>query len=372
MFLIKRIKKVLLVLLAIFLISNVSFNVKAAEVTDWKNVISNNMKEVSNGCNVEYSINKDNYKLNAKINSNNLKKGYYTTIFYNNLESDFLNYQMISFNINNEAKGELRINFMINKTNGTNIAISSDKYVLLKKENSDLTEKVFASYGSITIPQNFKGTVYIPFNNLEKSKTDTAENKLIVPDMLTWWGIDVITSENEEKVFTLDDFKLINLSPEISRIDSLKFQFEGDDKVQIPVNGESIAKYNTKIYSSNGQLQDNKIIYKIDNPKKGISISSDGVLKVNTDVVPQKIKIDAIIDGCQIYEGKEIQLYKSWTLNSKNIDKSIPKPNKVPKLNNIYEFFLSTNTMNGIRIFSLVVILLGAFLYVTISRKNNF
>ncbi|WP_234122350.1 hypothetical protein [Clostridium hydrogenum] len=368
-------KKVLLIFFIVFLITNTGIIAKAAKSTNQKQLIIDNIKEASNGNTVEYNYNKANSSLSAKISSKNLSKGYYTTIFYNKLNNDFLNYKMINFNIDNESKNELRINFMINKPNGTNLSLQNNKSVLLKEENSLLTEKVLTSYGSIAIPKGFRGLVYIPFDSLGKSIENKKDKKIIISDASTWWGISITSSENEEKIFNLSNFTLSNSNTELTKISNLNFNLEGDNQVQIPIVGESISQFKANPYDSYNHILTNKITYKIDSPIKGISVTDDGILKIEAGVKPQKIQIDAIDSSDSFYISKEIQLYNSWTLNSKDINgvkRSIPQISEVSKLpSNLYSFFLSTKVLNFIRICFIILILICTYIFILSNKKRN-
>lgn len=370
------IKKMLLLFFIILLISPCQFIAKADSTSGI--LISNNMYEMSNGPIVQYNTNSinGNYVLNAKIISKGLKKGYYSTIFYSALNNNMFNYGLVSFNINNNSNSDLDVNFLINEQNGIDLSLTNDSYVILKKTNSIFTKKVFPSYGTIIIPKGFKGTISIPLNSLKQNPVqNTIHDKTpMIASLPTWWGILITSKENEKKDFTLSNFKLINADNEIQEIENLNVNFNGDTRVQIPVVGESIAKYTANFHDLNGNVVNKNITYKIDEPKKGISIDRNGILKIKTNVLPQAVKIDAVIDNNLAFESKEIQLYKSWTLNAKELDgtsKSIPQTYAVKKLlSNTYEFFMSDYVMNIIRISSVILLLLFIKLYLYWKRIN--
>ncbi|PJI06708.1 MULTISPECIES: hypothetical protein [Clostridium] len=370
------IKKILLLFFIIILILPYHFIAKADATSGI--LISDNMRQMSNGSTVQYNTNSinGNYNLTAKITSKGLKKGYYSTIFYNALNNNMFNYGIVSFDIHNNSNSQLNINFMINKQDGTSLSIANDSYVLLKESSSALIKKLSPSNGSIVISKGFNGTVLIPLNALKQNQIqNTNQNTTsMIASLPSWWGILITSKENEKKDFTLSNFNLINADNKIQEIENLNVNFNGDTRVQIPVVGESIAKYSANIHDSNGNIVNQKITYKIDTPKKGISIDSNGMLKIKQNVSPQPIRIDAVIDNNLAFESKEIQLYKSWTLDAKELDgtsKSIPQTYEVKKiLGSTYKFLMSDYVMNIIRISAVISLLLFIKLYLYWKKIN--
>ncbi|SMC25482.1 hypothetical protein SAMN02745134_02455 [Clostridium acidisoli DSM 12555] len=377
----KLIKSTLTFFYIVLLILSTGITVKAVEEGSITQLDPSNIKNTSNGANVRYDLRKDNnkYILSVNVNSKNLKKGYYTSNIYNEMYMNLDSYGMISFDIENQSNDELRINFIIKQIDGTFLSVSNDKNVLIKKEDSDLLEMVTPSYGTISIPKGFKGSIYVPFNSLGKEGQDK-QDKIYNISKILYWGIAQTTAENKEQNFSLSDFKLIEYNSKINQYGNLNFSIQGENQVQIPVAGESISQYKAEMDDSNVKANGDKISYKIETSKKGVSISKDGLLKVETGIKPEKIKIDAIINDNNIYVSKEINLYKSWTLNAKEVDgtsKSIPKTNEVKRLiGRKYEFILSDKFMNCIRIFvvTLTCLSIGLFIFWNkeISKDKNF
>lgn len=362
-------KKVLLIFFITLLILNTNSTVMAADNSNETQLILNNIITTSNGSIVKYTsnINNQNCTLKVKINSQNLKKGYYTSNILSAASLDWSNYGMISFDIENESNSELRFNFVIRQANGTYLTVSNDKFVLIKKSNSNLLEKVYPSYGTISVSKFFNGKVYIPFKNLGKEGL----NKQDIPytiSKISSFGILETSPENEEKSFSLTNFKLIGFNSDILKKSNMDFSISGDDQVQIPVAGESIAPYKVSLPSKNEEID-----YKLETPQKGISITNKGILKIQTYVSPQKIKIDAILHSSNIYVSKEISLYKTWTLSAKEVDgtsKSVPKANEVKSLlGDNYKFLLLGNVINVIRIVLIVLALIPFILYFLWSKK---
>lgn len=364
-----NLKKILLIFFIIIFSLNNDNTVMAADSSNEMQLTLNNIMTTSNGGIVKYTsnISNGNYTLKVKINSDNLKKGYYTSNILSVASSDWSNYGMISFDIENESNSELRFNFVIRQSNGTYLTVANEKFVLIKKSNSNLLEKVSPSYGTISVPKSFNGKIYIPFKSLGKEGLNK-QDVLYSISQISSFGILETSSENEEKSFSLTNFKLIGFNSDILKKSDMDSFILGDDRVQIPVAGESIAPY--KVYLSS---KDEKIDYKLETQQKGISITNNGILKIQTYVLPQKIKIYAILHSSNIYVSKEIDLYKSWTLSAKEIDgtsKSVPKANEVKSLLGAnYKFLLLSNVLNAIRIVLIALALIPLILYFLWLKK---
>ncbi|WP_234122353.1 hypothetical protein [Clostridium hydrogenum] len=367
--LIKTLKRLLLIFPTTLLILNTNDTIIAADNSNEKQLTFNNIITTSNGSIVKYTsnINNENYTLNLNINSKNLKKGYYTSNILSTASSNWANYGMISFDISNKSNSELRFNFVIRQANGTYLTVSNDKFVLIKKSNSNLLEKVSPSYGTISISKFFNGKIYIPFKNLGKEGLNKQDISYTVSEISSF-GILETSAENEEKNFSLSNFKLIGFNSAILKKSNIDFSISGDDRVQIPVAGESIAPYKAYLPSKNEEIN-----YKLEIPQKGVSIANDGILKIQTYVSPQKIKINAILRPSGIYVSKEISLYQSWTLSAKEVDgtsKSVPKANEVKSLlGTNYKFLLSSNVLNVMRIVLIIFALIPFILYFLWSKK---
>lgn len=376
MTIIRGIKKAMIIISTMFIIFNIGIIARAAGDNTPILLVPKNIKENSNGSLVKYSFSNDNTQssLNVDINSQNLKKGYYTTNIYSDLSTDWSTEGMMSFDLSNQSNSELRLNLTIRQSDGTNLYVPNDKSVFFKKENSELLKKVYPTFGAIDVPIGFKGTLSIPFSSLGKQGLST-QDKIYSISKISSWGIFITTTENEEKIFSLSNINLIKSSSNILTSGDFNFTIQGDSRIQLPVNGESIGKYKANITDLKGNSITKQIKYEIDNPQKGISIGNDGILKVEAGVAPQKIIVNAIIGDSNIYVSSEIELFQSWTVTAKpsqSINSKIPKTTEVPSIiSNTYKFLISDSVMNGIRIV-VVVISVGALsLYLLWKRKNS-
>ncbi|WP_026883784.1 hypothetical protein [Clostridium akagii] len=319
----------------------------------------NDIHTIGNISNTKIVVN--NLKdIDVDINSNKFKKGYYSSVLYKVISGNWSNYGTLSFDINNKSKGYLSLSYVMQQSNGTSLTVVDNKSVMLKEEKSNLLERVHPSNGSIEIPENFKGTVYIPFSSLGEKGQISNDKKYIISNIVSW-GLVATIQENQEKSFELSNFSLINNGEKIDKIGKLNYDITGDSDVQVPVLGESIALYKV-IDGDSGLTVDYKNIkFQLKTPVKGVKITNEGRLVISTNVKPQKIKIIAKMGDTSMGEIKEIKLFKSWTLSPNAKDKNgnsqrIPDPSSVPSLmTNGYKLFLNEITINTIRIIVLVM-----------------
>ena len=332
-----------------FLFNSYGNTALAAEGTDYKKIYPGNIYVEENEAKINYGFHKENNSLDIKVDSRGLDKGYYTSNLYSKGNYNWNNFGMISFNLKNYSQGELKFNFSVVKKDGTYLSINEDKNILLKTDNQQVIEVLSPSYGTINIPAEFNGTIYIPFTSLKSDEFS----------QISSWGISVTTEENTEKNIVLSDFSLIPKSDSLISYGNMDFYIEGEDRVQIPVQGESIALYKTSV-------DNKKVNYKLAEDDEGVSINNEGRLTLNTSVKVEKIEIQAEYENLVVR--KEIQLYKSWTLSAKEIDgtsKSIPSQEEVKNLiKGIYPLIMEERFINIIRIIFIVLVSIFLALYI--------
>lgn len=363
--LIRKSVKVTFIFIVTFLLFPCSIYAYGGADYAGKELTSGNWVQISDGMKVQYSSN-DSGGLDVKLSSKGLQKGYYTVSLANKLNDDLTGYGMVCFKLKSNSANKLRFNFFIDKTDGSRVAVGNDKAVIIKSSNSQLMEKVYPTYGAITVAKNFEGTVYIPFSSLENQvydKKSSNNNNQYKNYPRPSYGILVTSAENEEESFTADSFKLIDSKAEIISDNSKDFRITGADRVQLPVAGESVSQYKTNINGGQGDVN-----YKLDSAVKGVSVSKGGLLTIKEGVKPQTIKIEALLNN-YLETGIEVELYKSWAVGVKDAEGnkiSIPKAGDIqPITDKVYKYILSDNILICIRIvFGIAALIyIGMFIY---------
>lgn len=360
------------VLIFIFIIIVFSINTKysySVSDSNYTEFIPTKIDNISDGANVEINLNETNgYELDINVNTKGLDSGYYTTYLYENQNRNWSNYEAMSFFISNKSDSPIRINLNIKKRDGRVFSPTDDNAILIKKENDEIMERVHPSYGTIELPKDFKGTLYIPFNTF-REKNNLFSNEVTYFSEISSWGIITTLAENEEKNFKLSEFSLVNKGSYIERYLNFNFSIKGDTLVEIPVAGEVISDYNIEMINGEDNVK-----FKLMHPIEGVTISENGRLTLTADMEAQKIQICAIL-GNKLSEKIEVQLLKSWTLNAKELDgtsKSIPKPEELSKTTKNEKMFLTNNNiLIRIRISIVLLIILFGILYCFWKRDTN-
>lgn len=344
-----------------------SMSVYGISNSDYKDFTPINIEKIMDGGHVEIETEESSeYQLNVDMNTMGLGKGYYTAYLYENQHRDWSNYEAMSFYISNESDNSIRINMNIKRDDGTVFSPSENSNVLFKKDTSEMLEKIQPSFGTIELPQGFKGRIYMPFNSF-KEKGANGKSAFNGITQISSWGIIATMSENGKERFSLSNFQLINKGSSIGYYLNSDISIKGENIVEIPVAGESISEYKTNETNKNVKFE---LLDSID----GVSISDNGRLSVNPDVEAQNIRISAVLDD-RFRQIMDVQLIKSWTLSAREVDgttKSIPRPEEISNiLSNNDKLMLSEKFLNSIRIIACIICAGFATLYWWWKREKN-
>lgn len=265
------------------------------------------------------SINDEgNYEIHGDMNTEGLQEGYYTSYIYETKSSDWSNYDGASFHIENMGEGPIDMNLSVVCSDGSKFNVSKKNVMLVKRENSDIIERVHLPYGAVNINKGFIGTIYIPFESLvqENLEAETSSGKAastIVNKLsqISSWEISITCRENESKHFKISDFAFVNPNQNFDNYLKDRFLITGDDNVVIPESGEYVYQYNIDTPSLKSQS-----VFSIGDDLNGIKISREGLLTVGYNAEPQIITINAlksIDDARGVGEAKSINLVRSWS-----------------------------------------------------------
>ncbi len=103
-----------------------------------------------------------------------------------------------------------------------------------------------------------------------------------------------------------------NNSEILNKINSKsKIEIIGERSVQIPVVGETIAKYKLKYENLYLEKLNSKVDFKIIPEVRGVKINKDGVLTIDSDAKSGLINIESNVDD-RWSSNIEVQLVESW------------------------------------------------------------
>lgn len=199
-----KMQRILIFLLVVF-ISNFT-TVYALNEEELVEYVPDKIEQISNGVDATLSKLQNNmYELN--MDTSGLKTGYYTTYIYVNSSDDWSNYEGFQFKVENKSSSSIRINLDIKTRDGKVLSVPDKNVVMLKNIDREELEIYNPKYGTVEIPKDFNGEIYIPFNSMREK--EEVLNEVIKVAGIDSWGIVATAAENENKDFLVGDFRLI-------------------------------------------------------------------------------------------------------------------------------------------------------------------
>ena len=363
-----KMQRILIFLLVVF-ISNFT-TVYALNEEELVEYVPDKIEQISNGVDATLSKLQNNmYELN--MDTSGLKTGYYTTYIYVNSSDDWSNYEGFQFKVENNSSSSIRINLDIKTRDGKVLSVPDKNVVMLKNIDREELEIYNPKYGTVEIPKDFNGEIYIPFNSMREK--EEVLNEVIKVAGIDSWGIVATAAENENKDFLVGDFRLIKSGSNLKKYFEYNLEITGDKEVEIPVVGEGISDYKVIDTVENEDILEKGTVveFKMKKDVNGVNISKDGRLTIHPDISPQEIEIESVINDT-IVKNLKVNLLKSWTLTEKEVDgtkKSIPKENEVRSILDDKDEIYINRFIIIIRFFIVFISIFCVVLY--IKWKNN-
>lgn len=363
-----KMQRILIFLLVVF-ISNFT-TVYALNEEELVEYVPDKIEQISNGVDATLSKLQSNmYELN--MDTSGLKTGYYTTYIYVNSSDDWSNYEGFQFKVENKSSSSIRINLDIKTRDGKVLSVPDKNVVMLKNIDREELEIYNPKYGTVEIPKDFNGEIYIPFNSMREK--EEVLNEVIKVAGIDSWGIVATAAENENKDFLVGDFRLIKSGSNLKKYFEYNLEITGDKEVEIPVIGEGISDYKVIDTVKNEDILEKETVveFKMKKDVNGVNISKDGRLTIHPDISPQEIEIESVINDT-IVKNLKVTLLKSWTLTEKEVDgtkKSIPKENEVRSILDDKDEIYINRFIIIMRFFIVFISIFCVVLY--IKWKNN-
>lgn len=321
----KKIRKLVVTCLSMFIlllpiggtvsaVSNKSQNVTAPDIIkEWDNGANVTKTSIGTGTNFQTSI---------KADTNGLKKGYYTVYLYD-ISSHCVNSDDgVRFNFRNLNNQEIKINLTLTVNSKTNVAMTDSSYAILEFADQSFREAVTPAYGTISIPANFDGTVYIPF-----SKLFNTDGKHVSLTDIKSYGVAAIMTQNQQIQYQLGNIEFLSGSIASMRNCYLIYLL-GKNNIDIPYNGSILENYQYQIKDLNGNPVQKTAAFFLKNNVAGAAITKDGNLEVSSGCTASDIticsKLPDSIDCAEL----------TVSLKRENAGKfvGIPRPSDTPKI----------------------------------------
>lgn len=284
------------------------------------------MKVWDNGANVTktYSGQGTNCQTSVQANTVGLNKGYYSVYLYDLTAYDVKPYDGVSFHFQNQSSTDLKINLTFTINSSTSVSMTDASYAILESADQSVDEIRTPSYGTLSIPPNFNGTVYIPF-----SKLYTSDGKGVSLSKIQSWGITTVLTENEQVQYQIGNIQFLSGSMDAMRSKYYQISLSGNDTIVIPRVGSTIEMYQAQIKDMDGNIVTQTPTYYLKENIPGVTLSAAGELQISSNCTASSVAVDAKLGDSVTFAQKTITLKKST--NGKN-STGVPKPFNVPKI----------------------------------------
>lgn len=284
------------------------------------------MKVWDNGARVTktYSGQGADYQTSVQANTIGLNKGYYSVYLYDRTAYNVKPYDGVAFNFQNQNSTDLKMNLTFTIDSSTSVSMTDASYAILESADQSVEEIRTPSYGTVSIPPNFNGTVYIPFSRLY-----TSDGKSVSLSKIQSWGITTVLTENEQVQYQIGNIQFLGGSIDAMRSKYYQISLSGNDTIVIPRVGSTIEKYQAQIKDMNGNAVTQTPTYYLKKKVPGVTLSPTGELQISSNCTASSIAIDAKLGDSVTFAQKTITL-KTSTSGQNNL--GVPKPSNVPKI----------------------------------------
>ncbi|MBB6024390.1 hypothetical protein HNR77_005500 [Paenibacillus sp. JGP012] len=282
----------------------------------------------SNGAKVQSNVDR-NGSLQISTSTQGLNKGFYSAYLYELQNRDWSGSGELRFSVRNDSDQALPLNVVITRADRAALTVSNERQVILIPKATKQPGLVQPVNGLIELAPGFEGEVRVPFSSLMiRNKPATAGH--VTPGNILSWGITMTTSENAQLSYRIGNVKLVSAQEAFMENSLSAVHIHGDERVVIPVAGQSVAQY-TVI----GSPESSDVQFQLAHPVQGVSITSDGLLTLETEADGAKsVVIQAVIDE-KWRSSLSIALDPSTAMKVKEADgtpRFIPAPDQVSKV----------------------------------------
>ncbi|MBO5373384.1 MAG: hypothetical protein J6A75_11820 [Lachnospiraceae bacterium] len=320
-------------IIIMFLVISISMTGYAAETKEKLHIPLDAFhagEDVEDGYQLEMDYGKEQENLHISFQTDGKEEGEYPVSVFENVEEVFKGYSGISFDIFNQGQ-EVKMNMLFSTKEEHVFVLEDGVDVVLYQDNTCNVQTV--EYGAFSIPKDFKGSIYIPFNSFTGG--EKAKNKELKRGIYGL-GFTFVVPENAKVRLLLSSLCVL---PDEDVKTAAYFQIVGDKSVLRPALGKSYADYEVKFYNRKGKAKakPQKITYELTKDgqeAKGITIDDTGHL-VAEPAAEEGIYLLKAYNPKGVFSSMEIELKKSWTETQKTdngYDASVVSPDLVTEI----------------------------------------
>jgi hypothetical protein len=274
-----------------------------------------------------------------------LADGYYTTTLANEKARDFTGIAGMKIGLATTDQ-ELRVNVIFG-SNPTIIFEDGSEMIALDEATGEI-HRIKAAFGTFTIPANFSGNLYFPFESLESNV-----------GKIDYWGLTVVQEEDTVVGFTFETVSILDLEDAVEYQTYLEDEFIIPTSVQIPVVGESIAILTGPTAGE----------YRLDSIIQGITIENNK-MTLTTEVIKGSIDYRFTYDDGRFVRFST-DVVPSWIVGVENQGVPIALPAKSINLIQRFGILVDNSFLHSLRLAIGVVALLFVVFYRFIRSKGG-
>ncbi|MGB5824687.1 MAG: hypothetical protein WBH44_11495 [Proteocatella sp.] len=261
--------------------------------------------------NIETTITRTDRGASIKINKPYDAPGY--SFVYQYRPENWSEFGALVIGMENTNDFSVDINLNIEDANGNRFSLADGSLVFLEGlTDEDLHAREVLE--TLKIPAGFKGRIYAVFRNFE-CKDDISKTAGHEFNKITTWGITIIPPQDQSSSeIVIKNAALLRRKSAVKYDNYSKIRLAGDEEMQLPVFGETIAQYQIL-----NKEPGDKIEFSFPEDYSGTSVSEAGVVRLTTDVISSEISLNVRVNEELIIE-KKIDLFKSWSIGKKSDD----------------------------------------------------
>ncbi|MBM7661699.1 hypothetical protein JOC85_002502 [Bacillus mesophilus] len=284
------------------------------------------------------------------------RKGGGVAVLYNHVDRDWSNYTGFTMHITNYGKEDILFNFQTSISE--NLVLPLSNFIGIKPDNITNWETVYSVHDHFSLPAHFEGKVFIPFDNLEQVNGKLEESQT--------WSLVLLVDQGDKNEVKVGEFMFPSKDRSEKLYQDLQLKIIGEEEIQIPVAGESIATYNVQSATTND------ISLSLEEEITGVSISENGTLILKPSVEVKEIGLVATSSNGTTTK-KKIKLVESWFTGKTTDDGvSLEIPIEEKNTSELVEWNLYLNNERNLQAIQTALIILTLILIIVyrLCRKK--
>lgn len=275
------------------LLFSLSSTTLAISAKEEKSITFSNLKEWNDGAKVTKKAEgkgKD-YKVKITADTLSLPEDYYSVYIYDDTKRNIKNYDGISFLYTNESEEELNINVTLTINAKTSVTMNESSYAIVEDANENTTQVIHTTYGTLSIPAHFTGTIYVPFTQFFNE-----ENENISISNIQSFGITTVLEKEQSVSYSIGNPTFLAGSLNSMKDSYYQITLSGEENIIVPNTGSVIQTYKAEVLDLYGDAVEDTPFFSVEEGINGVTITENGTLEIQNDCDASKVTIYAKTD----------------------------------------------------------------------------